>query len=406
MITTIHQCRHDDNVTHKESHTKYLGFATRCIHGGVAPDPVTGAILTPIYQSATYVQESVGHDKGYTYSRSANPTVTALDKKIGELEGIKSAVCYATGMAATTALFLAVLKSGDHVVCGDVVYGGTVRLLRQVLQKFDVIVSFVDTSDPANIKKAITKNTKIILLETPANPTLKLGDIAAITAIAREHEILSVVDNTFLTAALQKPFQLGADIILYSTTKYIDGHNATVGGALLAKDDALTEKFDFIRNATGTIQAPFNAWLILQGIKTLELRLQQHSIHAEIVANHLAQHPKIKSVTYPGLTTFPQYELAKRQQLAFGGIIAFEVVGGYENAVAVMNSVKLCALAENLGAVETLITHPASMTHSPIPQQERYAVGITDSLIRLSVGLENPADIIADLEQALSRCRS
>jgi cystathionine beta-lyase/cystathionine gamma-synthase len=380
------------------------GFATRCIHSGITPDPVTGAILTPIYQTATYVQNAVGEHKGYTYSRSANPTVSVLEKKLGELENVATAVCFVTGMAATTALVLALLKSGDHIVCSDVVYGGTVRLLQQVLIKFGVSVSFVDTSIPENVSQAITKNTKLIFIETPANPTLKLSDISAISAISHEHDILVAVDNTFLTAVLQKPFDLGADIVLYSTTKYIDGHNATVGGALLAKNNSITEKFYFIRNAIGSIQSPFDAWLILQGIKTLALRLEQHCINAGIIADYLSQHEQIKQLTYPELQTFPQHALAKLQQSGFGGIITFEVVGGYDNALKVMNAVRLCALAESLGSVETMITHPASMTHSPIPAEQRHALGISDGLIRLSVGLENPEDIIKDIEQALLQC--
>lgn len=377
-------------------------FATCSIHGGVSPDPSTGAILTPIYQSTTYVQEAVGQHKGYTYSRNGNPTVSALERKLAILEGVDRAVCFGTGMAATTALCLALLKNGDHIVCSDVVYGGTVRLIRQVLQKFGVTASFVDTSRLDVIKDAIQKNTRFIFIETPANPTLKLTDIEAVAIIAKEHHIPLVVDNTFLTAALQKPLELGADIVLYSTTKYIDGHNATVGGALLAKDPGLIDEFAFIRNAVGSIQAPFDAWLTLQGIKTLDIRMQEHSKNALAVAEFLLSHPHVKTVTYPGLPHFTQHELAKKQQRLHGGMLTFEVVNGFQDAVKVMNTVKLCSLAENLGAVETLITHPASMTHSPIPIEERHAIGIYDGLIRLSVGLENAKDIISDLDQALS----
>ena len=379
-------------------------FATRSIHCGVEPDPTTGAILTPIYQSATYVQDGIGIHKGYTYSRSGNPTVTALEKKLGLLEGVETAVCFSTGMAATTALCLALLKSGDHLVCSDVVYGGTVRLIRQVLEKFGITASFVDTSNVKIVEQAVNENTRLILIETPANPTLKLTDIALIAKLAKAHSIPLVVDNTFLTAALQRPLDLGADIVLYSTTKYIDGHNATVGGALIAKDPSFTEKFYFMRNAIGSIQSPFDAWLILQGVKTLGLRMQQHSANALMVAKFLEKHPNVTKVIYPGLETFAQYKLAKQQQFLFGGMLTFEVRGGYDNAVKVMNAVSLCALAENLGAVETLITHPASMTHGPIPAEERHAIGIADGLIRLSVGLENPEDIIADLENALTTC--
>lgn len=378
-------------------------FSTLGIHGGFRPDPVTGAILTPIYQTATYVQEAVGVHKGYTYTRSNNPTVAALEEKLGCLDQALPAVCFATGMAATTALLLSLLKSDDHIICGDVVYGGTVRLLNQVLQKFKLNTSYVDTTKPDEVAALIQPNTRLIFIESPANPTLKLTDIAAMAAIARKHQLLLVVDNTFLTSSLQKCFELGADIVLYSTTKYIDGHNATVGGALVTQNAELREQFFFTRNALGSIQSPFDAWLILQGIKTLDLRLQEHSKNAQIVANFLANHSEIDQVAYPGLTSFPQHELAKRQQLDFGGMLTFEVKGGYERAVKFMNSVQLCSLAESLGSVETLITHPVTMTHGPVPEAQRKAVGITDGLIRLSVGLEDPRDIIADIEQALQK---
>ncbi|HVV68840.1 MAG TPA: PLP-dependent aspartate aminotransferase family protein [Gammaproteobacteria bacterium] len=397
----VRQIHPNQQINHVEPE---YGFSTRSIHAGVTPDPTTGAILTPIFQTTTYVQEAVGVHKGYTYSRSANPTVLALEKKLGELDGVGRAVCFSTGMAATTVLCLSLLQSGDHIICSDVVYGGTVRFLREILVKFGVTTSFVDTAAPEKVKAAITPATKLIFIETPANPTLKLTDIQAISHIAREQKILLAVDNTFLTPALQQSFKLGADIVLYSTTKYIDGHNATVGGALLAKDSALIEKFDYVRNAIGAIQTPFNAWLTLQGVKTLELRIQQHSHNAAIIAEYLHGHAKVKQVTYPGLPSFPQHELAKRQQLAFGGLLTFEVNGGYEQAVKLMSAVKLCSLAENLGSVETLITHPASMTHGPVPIEQRHAIGITDGLIRLSVGLENPVDIIQDLEQAFAKC--
>jgi len=305
-------------------------------------------------------------------------------------------------MAATTTLFTSLLKSGDHVVCSDVVYGGTVRLIDHVLNKFGVEVSFVDASDPKNVTKNIKSNTKFIFIETPANPTLKLNDIKAIAIIAKKHKLLVAVDNTFLTAVLQRPLELGADIVLYSTTKYIDGHNATVGGALLAKDKTLVEKFDFNRKTLGSIQSPFDAWLILQGLKTLELRIKQHSKNALHIAKWLEQHKKVTKVIYPGLSSFNQYALACKQHDKYhGGIIAFEVKGGYKNALKVMNTVKLCTLAESLGSLETLITHPASMTHGPIAPKQREKIGITDGLIRLSVGLENPEDIINDLNQAI-----
>lgn len=380
------------------------GFATRNIHSGSIPDPTTGSILTPIYQTATYVQDAIGINKGYTYSRTSNPTVSALEKKIGELEGIENAHGFTTGMAATSTLLLALLKKGDDILCSDVVYGGTVRLLQHILHKFGVTHQFVDTSSLSAVKKSLKPNTRLIFIETPANPTLKLADIASLANIAHENNIPLIVDNTFLTSALQKPFDFNTDIVLYSTTKYIDGHNATIGGALLAKDPNYNEQFGFIRNTLGSIQSPFDAWLTLQGIKTLDLRMKQHSANALTVADFLQSHKKVRRVTYPGLKTFAQYELAQTQQLGNGGMLTFELVGGYHHAIKLMNSVKLCSLAESLGSVETLITHPVSMTHGQIPKEIRERIGIEDGLIRLSVGLENPIDIITDLDAALFQC--
>lgn len=381
-------------------------FSTACIHAGVEADPTTGATLTPIYQTTTYTQAAIGCDKGYTYSRSGNPTVSALEKKLGILEGGKTAVCFSSGMAAITALFLALLKSGDHILCSDVVYGGTVRLLHHVLKKLGIEATFVDTSKPELIKKAIRSNTRLLFIETPANPTLKLTDIKQATDAAHSNSkgILCAVDNTFLTPVLQQPLALGADIVVHSTTKYIDGHNATIGGALIAKDTELTEQFRFIQNTVGFIQSPFNAWLTLQGVKTLPIRIKQHSENALTIARFLEQHPKIKQVTYPGLKSFPQYQLAQTQQQGHGGMLTFELVGGFDTGIQLLNTVKRCALAENLGAIETLITHPASMTHAEIHEEQRNKIGITDGLVRLSVGLEDPNDIIQDLSAALEHC--
>lgn len=378
-------------------------LATLAIHGGLAPDPATGAILTPIYQTTTYVQDAVGVDKGFTYTRSGNPTVAALERNLGELDGALPAAAFSTGMAALSALFLSLLESGDRVVVSDVVYGGTVRLLRRVLAPLGVRVSFVDTSSIDALRAALREPTKLVLVETPANPTLKLTDIAAAASVAHESGALLAVDNTFLTPALQRCFDLGADVVVYSTTKHIEGHNATVGGALLARDAELLARFRFVQNAVGFAQAPFDAWLTLRGIKTLPLRMKQHSANALEVARFLEAHPRVHTVRYPGLESFPQFELARRQHVAHGGLIAFEVEGAARAGIALMNSVRLCALAESLGAVETLITHPASMTHATIPADERARLGISDGLVRLSVGLEAPADVIADLEQALSR---
>lgn len=377
-------------------------FETLALHAGTAADPTTGAMLTPIYQTATYRQEAVGKDKGFKYSRSANPTVSALERRLAALEGAEFATCYGTGLAATTALFLALLRSGDRIVCSQAVYGGTVRLLRQTLAPFGVEADFVDTADPSAFARALGEPTRLIFIETPANPTLKLTDIGLASRLAKAAGALLVVDNTLLTPALQRPFELGADVVLHSTTKFIEGHNATVGGALITRDAELHEQFLFTRNTTGTIQSPFVAWLTLQGVKTLPLRMARHCENALLVAHFLESHPRITKLIYPCLESFPQFELAQRQQTAGGALISFEVEGGVEAGVRLMNSVRLCALAENLGAAETIITHPVSMTHGAVPPEQRAAAGISDGLVRLSVGLENPNDIIADLDRALS----
>jgi cystathionine beta-lyase/cystathionine gamma-synthase len=381
-------------------------FETLAIHAGLEPDPTTGAILTPIHQSTTYVQSAVGVDKGFTYSRSGNPTVAALERNLGALDGAPPAVAFSTGMSALTALFLSLLESGDRVVVSDVVYGGTVRLLRKVLVPLGIRATFVDTSSIAKLRAALSplqgQRPKLVLIETPANPTLKLTDIEAAADAAHEAGALLAVDNTFLTPFAQSCFDLGADIVVYSTTKHIEGHNATVGGSLTARDPALLERFRFVQNATGTIQSPFEAWLTLRGIKTLALRLDQHAKNALEVARFLEKHPLVERVAYPFLESFPQHDLARKQQRNGGGLIAFEVVGGARAGVRLMNSVKLCSLAENLGAVETLITHPASMTHASIPRDERERIGISDGLVRLSVGLESADDVVADLAEALA----
>lgn len=377
-------------------------FDTLALHAGAIPDPTTGAILTPIYQTTTYRQEAVGKDKGFTYSRSGNPTVSALERRLAKLEGAEYCTAYATGLAATTTLCLALLKSGDHVVASQAVYGGTVRLLKQVLAQFGVTSEFVDTADEFSLRRALNeKKTRFVFIETPANPTLKLTDIEQAARISHSAGALLVVDNTLLTPALQRPFDLNADVVLHSTTKFIEGHNATVGGALITRDSDLHEKFLFTRNATGVIQSPFTAWLTLQGVKTVGLRMAQHSENALRIAKFLETHPRVTKILYPGLESFPQFELARKQQTSGGALIAFEVEGGVEAGISLMNSVKLCALAENLGSAETLITHPASMTHADVPVEQREAAGITDGLVRLSVGLEDPLDIIQDLSAAL-----
>lgn len=380
-------------------------FDTLALHAGTYPDQATGAILTPIYQTTTYRQEAVGQDKGFTYSRSANPTVSALERRLAALEGADCCTCYGTGLAATTALCLALLSAGDRVVVSQAVYGGTVRLFREVLEKFRVEAEFVDTSDEHALTNALRQPTRFLFIETPANPTLRVTDIALAARLARQADALLIVDNTLLTPALQRPFEWGADVVLHSTTKFIEGHNATVGGALITRDAELHERFLFARNAIGAIQSPFPAWLTLQGTKTLPLRMARHSESALRIAGFLMAHDQVTKVIYPGLESFPQFELVQRQQRSGGALIAFEVDGGVETGIRLMNSVRLCALAENLGAAETLITHPASMTHADVPPKQREVAEITDGLVRLSVGLEDPLDLMRDLDQALSNTK-
>ena len=379
------------------------GFTTRQVHAGVEPDPLTGAILTPIYQTTTYVQESVDQylAKGYSYSRSANPTVRALEHKLTDLEGGSDCICFGTGMAAINGLFLAFLSAGDHAIISDVVYGGTYRLSTKIYSRFGVEFSFVDTSDIESLRKAIRSNTKLILTETPANPTLKLTDLAAVSALARERGIPHAVDNTFLTPYYQRPLELGADMVVHSTTKYFDGHNATVGGAIVVSTEAQGSAVRFIMNATGMIMSPQVAWLTLQGCKTLSVRMDRQAANAMAIARFLESHPKVAQVRYPGLESFPQHELAKRQASGFGAMIWFEVKGGLVAGKALMDRIKLWTLAENLGSVESLITHPVTMTHADVEVAERRRVGITDGLVRLSVGLEDADDLIDALRKAL-----
>lgn len=375
---------------------------TRSVRGGASPDPATGALVSPIYQSTTFLQEGVGRHKGFTYSRAANPSVDQLERALGEIEGGLPAVAFSTGMSAITTLFLTLLEAGDHVLVSDVVYGGTVRLLRQVLAKLGIEASFVDTSDASQVIAALKPRTKLVFIETPANPTLKLTDVSLAAEIAHSAGALLAVDNTFLTSVLQPVLDQGADISLLSTTKYIEGHNSTVGGSVTARDPALLDKLRFVRKTLGCIQSPFESWLTMRGLKTLPYRLKAHCDNAQQIAEWLEAQSCVTRVLYPGLASFPQRELALRQQKAHGGLISFEVQGGADAGIAVMNAVKFCYLAENLGAVETLITHPASMTHADVPLEQRRAAGITDGLIRLSVGLEDPQDVIADLQQAFA----
>lgn len=378
-------------------------FSTKQIHAGVTPDKETGSILTPIYQTTTFVQDSVDEylSKGYSYSRSANPTVRALEKKIADLEEGYDATCYATGMAAIQAVMLATLNAGDHAVISDVAYGGTYRLCTTVLNRFGIKFTFADTANPDDVRSKVKDNTRLILTETPANPTLKLTDIAAISEIAQQKGIPHAVDNTFLTPYYQRALELGADLSIHSTTKYMDGHNATIGGAVVAKTQELDEAIRYIQNATGVIMSPQVAWLTLQGIKTLSVRMDQQSANAMAIAEYLEAHPKVERVQYPGLVSFPQHELANTQASGYGAMIWFEVYGGLNAGKALMDSITLWSLAENLGAVESLITHPVTMTHADVDEAERKRVGITDGLLRLSVGLEDIRDLIEALDQAL-----
>ena len=381
------------------------GFATRQVHAGVEPDPVTGAILTPIHQTTTYVQPSVDRyrETGYSYSRSHNPTVRALETKLAALEGGVDGCAFGTGMAAIHAVMLAFLSAGDHTIVSDVIFGGTLRLCRQVLGRFGVEFTFADTSDPAAVEASVRAGTRLILTETPANPTLKFTDIAAVSEIARGRGIPHVVDNTLLTPFYQRPFDLGADLVVHSTTKYLDGHNATVGGAVVCATEEQAQAVRFVQNATGSIMSPFVAWLTLQGCKTLSVRMDAQSAAAGDIARYLESHPKVERVIYPGLASFPQHDLASRQASGYGAMVCCEVRGGAEAGKRLMDAVGLWSLAENLGTVESLVTHPVTMTHANIAPEERARVGITDGLVRLSVGLETPADLIADLDQALAR---
>jgi len=385
--------------------TSNQGFATLQVHAGVEPDPVTGAILTPIHQSTTYIQESVDKylAKGYSYSRSANPNVRALERKLAILEGGVDACAFGTGMSAINATMMALLNAGDHAIVSDVAYGGTYRLATKIYSRFGVEFSFVDTASTAAVEAAIRPNTKLVLSETPANPTLKCTDIAGVSEVTARRGIPHAVDNTFLTPYYQRPLELGADVVIHSTTKYFDGHNATVGGGVVSRTEALHEAIAFVQNATGSIMSPQVAWLTLQGTKTLSVRMDQQSANALAIARFLEAHPKVEKVAYPGLDSFPQHELAKRQATGYGAMVWFEVQGGVAAGKAIMDSLALWSLAENLGSVESLVTHPVTMTHADVEEAERKRVGITDGLVRLSCGLEDAGDLIADLSQALEK---
>jgi cystathionine beta-lyase/cystathionine gamma-synthase len=382
-----------------------MGFRTKQVHAGISPDPTTGAILTPIYQSTTFVQDSVDDymGKGYSYSRAGNPTVRALEEKLTALEDGHDSTAYASGMAGTVAVFLGLLQAGDHVVIGDVVYGGTYRFADQFLTKFGVDVSFTDAADLDAIRSAMRPETRLVFTESPANPTLKVTDLAAVSEIAREAGALHVTDNTFLTPYFQRPFDLGANIVVHSTTKFLEGHNATLGGVVIVDSEELQERIAFARIAAGLVMSPMVAFLTLQGVKTLSERMDRQSASALAIAEWLQGHPKIDYVYYPGLADHPQHDLSSKQATGSGAMVGFEVHGGVETGKKLMDAVELWSLAENLGAVESLITHPVTMTHAAVPAEERLAVGITDGLVRLSVGLEDVEDLIADLDAALER---
>ena len=382
-----------------------MGFRTRQIHAGVTPDPTTGAILTPIHQTTTYVQPSVDEylSKGYSYSRSANPTVQALELKLADLEGGVECACFGTGMSAIHAVMLAFLNAGDHAIVSDVAYGGTYRLCTKILNRFGIDFTFADTANADDVAAAVRDNTQLILTETPANPTMKCSDIAAISEISKQAGAVHAVDNTFLTPYYQLPFELGADISIHSTTKYMDGHNATIGGAVICNNDEHAEAVRFIQNSTGTIMSPQVAWLTLQGCKTLSVRMDYQSASAMEIAVFLEAHPKVQQVMYPGLESFPQYELATRQASGYGAMLWFEVKGGLAAGKKLMDNIEVWTLAENLGSVESLITHPVTMTHADVEKAERDRVGIIDGLVRASVGLEDTDDLISALETALDQ---
>lgn len=381
---------------------KNLGFSTRAVHAGQSPDPSTGAIMTPVYLTSTYVQEWPDKHKGFDYARTVHPTREALQKNLASLEGAAFGLCFASGMAATSTVIEA-LSSGDHVVCGNDLYGGTYRVFTKVFARFGVTFTFVDTTDLNAVEAAFTPKTKLVWIETPSNPLLKITDIRALAKLARAKKAKLVVDNTFASPALQRPLSLGADVVVHSTTKYLGGHSDVVGGAILTSDEALHKEYKFLQNAVGAVPGPLDCFLLLRSTKTLALRVERHCANAMLVAKHLLAHPEVAKVHYPGLPTHPGHEVAKSQMSGFGGMISVELKGDIERAKRMISSCEIFSLAESLGGVESLISHPASMTHGSIPREERLKAGLTDGLIRLSVGIEDAADLTADLDRALVR---
>ena len=379
-----------------------MKFATRAIHVGQEPDPATGATITPIYQTSTYTQEAPGKHKGYEYSRTANPTRTALEECIASLEGGNYGLAFASGLAATIAT-MSLLSPADHVVAGDDLYGGTYRLFERVLPRAGGLeFTYADTSDPGAVESALRSETKLLWIETPTNPMLTLSDIAELCEMAHERGALVAVDNTFASPYFQNPLALGADIVVHSTTKYMGGHSDVIGGAVVTSNPDYFEGIKFYQNAAGAVPGPFDSWIVLRGLKTLAVRMRQHEENALAVAEFLQDHPEVESVNYPGLPSHPQHELAKRQMSGFSGMVSFTLRGGAEAAYAAVQRTRVFSFAESLGGVESLITHPATMTHAAIPREQREARGVTDGLMRLSVGIEDKEDLIADLDQALS----
>jgi cystathionine beta-lyase/cystathionine gamma-synthase len=375
-------------------------FSTVCIHAGQEPDPSTGAIITPIYQTTTYVQDALGEHKGYEYARTQNPTRSALEANLAAIEGGRRGFAFASGMAAINAI-ASRLSSGDHVLLTDNVYGGTYRLFDKVLKRHGMTFASVDTSDLEALRRAITPQTRLLFIETPTNPVMRITDLAAAAALAHEHHIVVAVDNTFASPALQRPIEFGVDLVVHSTTKYLNGHSDSIGGAVIAVRDEDIEWLQFVQNAAGAILSPMDSFLVLRGTKTLALRMAQHSANGLALATYLSAHPRVKRVLYPGLPEHPQHALARRQMPnGFGGMLSFEM-GSFEEARTVLNRFRLMALGESLGGVETLVGHPATMTHASVPAEHRAALGLSDALIRISVGIEDIEDLKADLEHAL-----
>ncbi len=376
------------------------GFATTCIHTGQEPDPLTGAVTVPIYPTSTYVQEGLGKNKGYEYARVSNPTRTRLEQNLAAVEGGKHARVFASGMAAVSAM-ATMLKGGDHLICSHNVYGGVPRLFNQILVHYGLEFTYVDTSNTAAVERALKKNTRIVYVETPTNPLMTVSDIAAIAKVCHKRGVDLVVDNTFCSPYLQHPIELGADMVVHSTTKFLNGHSDGLGGVIICTRDDQAEQLAFIQKSVGAIMSPFECWLVLRGVKSLEVRMIKHDQNGRTVAAFLASHKKVKKVFYPGLPDHPQHELARRQMAGFGSMMSLET-GSLGNAKRFLSRVRLCSLGESLGGVETLISHPATMTHAALGEKGRKAIGITDGMVRLSVGIEDARDLIADLDQALN----